>query len=226
MIHSATQTSKFRKLVRRLRSLVSSDIVEVETIAVGLLERLWHATMQEAKQGDIGRHDNETIADMMGWIALDCDQLIEILVETGWLDRSIEHRLLVHDWAEHCPAFIKKNISRWGGFLTPNDPHLSQLAATKRSSEPVSGDKTAQLSQLASTPNQTQPNQTQPNQIQPNQTKINQTKPNQTQPNQTHPNHTKLTQNIPNKIKSNHIKLKLDGVSPADRRPFPMQLHL
>jgi len=162
MIHSATQTSKFRKFVRRLRALVDSDIVELETIAVGLLERLWHATMQEAKRGDIGRHDNETIADMMGWRAQNFDELIALMVESGWLDECPENRLLVHDWAEHCPHYIKKNIGRVGGFIEPVSDHktaqLSQSAPKPSSHEEENGN----LSQSALTPNQTKHNQTKP----------------------------------------------------------------
>jgi len=167
MIHSATQTSKFRKFVRRLRALVDSEVVELETIAVGLLERLWHATMQEAKRGDIGRHDNETIADMMGWRAQNFDALIALMVESGWLDECAEHRLIVHDWAEHCPAFIKKNIGRQGGFVEPvsssKTAQMSQHAPKPSSHEEENGD----LSQNGSTPNQTKHNPTEPDPTQP-----------------------------------------------------------
>ncbi len=111
MIHSATDNPKFRKLVRRIRGLISDSFVSVEVISVGILERLWHATIRSAPKGDIGSLENEDIAEMVGWFR-DADELIEILVDCGWLDTSDEHRLVVHDWHEHAPRFVKGNVAR------------------------------------------------------------------------------------------------------------------
>lgn len=67
MIHQTTQGGKFKRLVRKLRPLLTDCPVAVETVAVGLLERLWHATIVGAMRGDIGRFDNEELAEAMGW---------------------------------------------------------------------------------------------------------------------------------------------------------------
>lgn len=123
MIHKARQNAKFRRLVRRLREplreLTASGLVDLETVVVGILERLWHETIASAPRGDIGaRMDNEEIADAAGWYG-DPQALIEILVETGWLDLSDEHRLVVHDWHEHAPGFVRGNVkANLGGFAT------------------------------------------------------------------------------------------------------------
>jgi len=80
--------------------------------AVGLLESLWHLTAQHAKDGAIGKtFTNEDIANAIGWE--DCpNNLIEALVSSGWLDMCESNRLVVHDWHEHCPEFVKGNIRR------------------------------------------------------------------------------------------------------------------
>ena len=80
--------------------------------AVGLLESLWHLTAQHAKDGAIGKtFTNEDIANAIGWES-EPDQLIDALVSSGWLDVCEVNRLVVHDWHDHCPEFVKGNIRR------------------------------------------------------------------------------------------------------------------
>lgn len=131
--------------------MVACEIVKPETIAVGLLERMWHVAIDSAPRGDIGKIDDETLAELIGWMG-DASELIELLVDTGWLDRCENHRLIVHDWPDHAPGFIKKNIARRGGF-----------AVKSSSREPFSGGKTAHVSHSGPTPNRTEHNPTKPN---------------------------------------------------------------
>jgi len=98
MIHSATECMKFKKLRSRLGL--------TKWGAVGVLELLWHFTMRNAKLGDIGKYTDEEIAISIGWED-DIDKLIDTLVDLGWLDRNDEYRLVVHDWEEHCPYWIR-----------------------------------------------------------------------------------------------------------------------
>lgn len=80
--------------------------------AVGILESLWHLTAHHAKDGAIGKtFTNEDIANAIGWDG-EPDQLIEALVSAGWLDVCEVNRLVVHDWHDHCPEFVRGNIRR------------------------------------------------------------------------------------------------------------------
>lgn len=90
--------------------------VSVELVAVGLLERLWHLAVSSAIRGDVGRFDDEEIAEMIGWHG-DSSQLIDVFVECGWLDRCDEHRLIIHDWHDHAPRHVKANAKKQGGIL-------------------------------------------------------------------------------------------------------------
>lgn len=117
MIHTATQKSKFLRLVRYLRNAMPSLPIAYETVAVGLLERLWHTTCNNAPRGDIGSLNNIDIAEMIGWHG-DADQIISVLVDIKWIDIHPQFRLTIHDWHEHAPAFIKGNVKRMGGFVT------------------------------------------------------------------------------------------------------------
>lgn len=115
MIHSTTSSGKFRRLVRKLRPMLGDLPVSVELVATGLLERLWHVGISDAFRGDIGKLDNEEIAEMVGWHG-DADEFIELLVQEKWLDRHPVHRLLIHDWHEHAPKYVKGNAAKSGGF--------------------------------------------------------------------------------------------------------------
>jgi hypothetical protein len=157
MIHTATQTAKFKRMVRKVRPLVAGMPIEPETVCVGLLERLWHATIASAFRGDIGsKMDDEEIAEAIGWSG-DSQEIITILIETGWLDRCDNHRLVVHDWDNHAPKFVKGNAARYGGIIK-------------------------QGSSLEEVPCNTSPNEIPLSDLAPNQTKQNVTKPNKTKP--------------------------------------------
>lgn len=97
MKQGTTELIKFRKLMRRLK--------ESQRGIVGLLELLWCGTAKQCPQGDIGRFPDEDIAELVDWDG-DPSELVEALVACGWLDRSAEHRLIVHDWHEHAPGYI------------------------------------------------------------------------------------------------------------------------
>lgn len=106
----AVQSIKFLRLKRRLR-LPSWQVV-------GVLESVWLFTQANAPAGDIGRHSDEDIAAHLEWDG-DASDLIAALVECGWLDRHEAHRLVVHDWHEHAPNYLKGNMAKWGkGFAT------------------------------------------------------------------------------------------------------------
>lgn len=106
----AVQCIKFLRLKRRLR-LPSWQVV-------GLLESVWLFTQSNAPAGDIGKHSDEDIAAHIEWDG-DAEQLVKDLVECGWLDRHETHRLVVHDWHEHAPNYVKGNMAKHGkGFVT------------------------------------------------------------------------------------------------------------
>jgi len=147
MKHSAPQTGKFKKLVRSLRPLIDCEAVSLDSIVVGILERLWHATIVNAPSGDIGKLDDETLCELVGWHS-DPSTLIEALIATGWLDECETHRLIIHDWNEHAPSFIKGTLSaakRKFAFQTKLDitqpsltqPNLTSMVQTKGVSKDV-----------------------------------------------------------------------------------------
>lgn len=102
---SAPQSSKFLKLKRRL-SLPHWQ-------CVGLLESLWLFTQHNAPLGDIGRHSDEDLAAAIEW-AGDATALVTALVECGFIDECDENRLVVHDWSDHAPTYLKGAMAKHG----------------------------------------------------------------------------------------------------------------
>lgn len=98
----ATESIKFKKLKMRLKLS--------HWQAVGLLESLWMFTSRNSPLGDIGKHSDEDIAAAIEWPE-EPSSLILALVDCRWLDASEEHRLVVHDWADHMPNWLKGNIA-------------------------------------------------------------------------------------------------------------------
>jgi len=99
--------------------------------AIGLLESLWMFTARNAPLGDIGRHSNEDIAVHLEWSG-DADSLILALTECRWIDESEEHRLLIHDWADHLPMWLQGNLKRHD-----KKPIVAKQAAKQATKQPA-----------------------------------------------------------------------------------------
>ncbi len=113
--------------VRRLGRRVGGQL-----IAIGVLEALWHFVAQFAPTGDVGRYQDEDIADGVFW-GEEPARLIDALVDSGWLERSETHRLIVHDWPDHCEdavhLFLARNVLL---FADGTMPRFSRLSKTER----------------------------------------------------------------------------------------------
>lgn len=158
MISTARQKSKFRSLVRRLRIALGAIPLDAETVAIGILERLWHTTANDAIRGDIGRLTNEDIAEAVGWHG-DADLLVQMLVDCRWLDAHDEYRLVVHQWHEHAPKYVKGNVTKVGGFVNSAPPNAEPLGLSLQA-EPYGVGAPTQSYPIQSNP--IQPNPTQP----------------------------------------------------------------
>lgn len=141
---------KFKRLQRRLN--------DTRRGTVGLLESLWIGVAKNCPEGDVGRFSNEEIAIMVDWEGCP-EQLVEALVECGWLDASEEHRLIVHDWAEHCPTYVRGGLAK-----QRKEPiGASYRCNLNRSEVEPIGEPKATSSEVASTiPSLTKPNQAKP----------------------------------------------------------------
>lgn len=79
--------------------------------AVGSLELIWHLTATNAPEGDIGKISDQAIESYAGWEGKP-GELIEILVELGFLDISPRYRLIIHNWHLHAPNWLKGKLKK------------------------------------------------------------------------------------------------------------------
>jgi hypothetical protein len=120
--------------------------------ANGVMERIWHYTAKYCPQGDLGRVPDEEIAEVCGWPAKAARRLVDALVTSRWLERSSTHRLIVHDWHEHCDESVKKTIRNRGlsflselsttdvrGFTQPSTTDVRQSDASGSTSTSKTG---------------------------------------------------------------------------------------
>lgn len=100
---TAPRSPKFRRLMQ------ATGLSRVE--AVGTLELLWLFTMEQAPSGDVGRWGDMDLEAELEWRG-EPGELIQALVDAGWIDRCGTHRLVIHDWADHLPEFLQKRVDR------------------------------------------------------------------------------------------------------------------
>ena len=87
--------------------------------AVGLCGAIWRFTGKHAPTGEIGLHSNEEIAIALEWTG-DPHRLVEAFVRSRLLDQvDGPERLLVHDWPEHSPRFVRAALQRKGLDFSP-----------------------------------------------------------------------------------------------------------
>lgn len=84
--------------------------VELPT-AIGHLELLWAFTAQKAPQGNIGKWPDGAIARACYWNS-NPDHFVSALVDSKFVDTHPEHRLLIHDWSEHAPRWVRAKLAK------------------------------------------------------------------------------------------------------------------
>ena len=101
---------KTRALAKQLRCNLAH--------AVGILECMWHFVARFAPAGDIGRFSDDEIAQALYWESrAGAQKLIDALVSCRWLERHETHRLIVHDWGQHCEQSVRRYLDRNGQCL-------------------------------------------------------------------------------------------------------------
>lgn len=171
---------------RRLKMMMGAPEYHV----IGLLESLWLFTAKNAPLGNVGKYTNEDIAAMVDWQG-SADELVRMLTEARWLDEHPSHRLVVHDWHDHAPNYVKANVKQhmggdWSSLRsgvvvdqsTTRSSGLSEAPSDHPSDTPKDTPKDGPSDRPSDTP--TKSSQVKPSQAQSNlKTKPRPVKPNQ-----------------------------------------------
>jgi hypothetical protein len=152
MKHLAVTLVKFKALQRLLNAPLCH--------AVGYLETLWIFAQLQARDGDLTKYSALEIA---GWVEYpgDPDEFIEALVKTRWLDR-VGDRLMIHDWDEHKPNWLKGVGSRSTGPGSGPGPEPGYRPSSAPGSEPTPPPPKPKPSLSLAKPNETMPSLAKP----------------------------------------------------------------
>lgn len=153
--------SKDHIKVKRLKRALGIPLYQ----AIGILETLYQSAAQSADDGAIGKFCNSDIALELEWEG-DPDKLIAALVEARLLDEHPEDRLVIHDWEDHAPTFLKDRLRKRKQRTCDQSGGVESDAPRTRngnSGTPRNRDGKSPL---------TQPNPTQPNQLNPNHSSV------------------------------------------------------
>jgi len=122
--------------------------------ALGTLAMLWNWTADHAIQGNIGKWPDGAIARGCSWDG-EASVLVRALVDSRWLDENADHRLLVHDWPDHCERWVKAKLVKMGKWFV----EAYAVGSTVRT---VVGSADATAPRDPTQPIQTNPNPTNP----------------------------------------------------------------
>lgn len=92
--------------------------------ALGILEALWHFVGKFTPRGNVGKFTDKQIEAWIEWTG-EPGRLVQALTETGWIDLSADHRLIIHDWHEHADSTTKKQVGRTGIGFVQTCPDMS-----------------------------------------------------------------------------------------------------
>src|SRR3990167_4085097 len=130
---------------------------------IGILEGIWLFTLKNAYLGDIGKYTDEEISFGIEYEG-DQNSLISALVDTRWLDRDDTHRLIIHNWKEHIPQYLRRKAER-NKEEFPIANHITPCLDMTNHSLATASQK-IDMAPLVK-PNLTYSNQTKPNQTKP-----------------------------------------------------------
>lgn len=80
----------------------------------GVLQSIWDFTSRECLDGSLDAFDFEELCVAIEWPQERAEELQAALIKWRWIDETSSHGLVVHDWAQHCPSWVKKRAERGG----------------------------------------------------------------------------------------------------------------
>lgn len=121
--------------------------------ALGYLTLLWDHVTEVAPRGDIGKWPDGAIAGACDYRG-NAEAFVDALVDAGWLERHDTHRLIVHDWPDHCERWVKAKLQKL---------RLEFLECYARSVEATVEPTTEEPVEASPPRDRTEPNRTEPN---------------------------------------------------------------
>jgi hypothetical protein len=117
--------------------------------AIGIMQLLWEHAGQHTPRGDIGSLPDDSIKQACCF-ARKAHILIDALVESRWIDRHDEYRLVIHDWPDHCEQSVKKWLEYNGKTFLPIYGNSREILRRKAGDSPPSREVKAKAAAVGS----------------------------------------------------------------------------
>lgn len=107
-------------------------------LAVGIVESMIALALHLCQRGDVGKFTDKQIEEWVGWTG-EPGAMVRALVECRWLDEDKDHRLVIHDWRDHAPAFVHSNADKAARKRVPEPYFINPIPPlTSKYKKPVS----------------------------------------------------------------------------------------
>jgi len=116
-----------------LAKLLGEEVVT----ARGIMESLWQMTAELAPRGNIGKFSSDQIVSALHWrgihSSLTVNEIMQAIVDAGFLDPHPEFGLLCHDWPRHCDHYVHRKLAlETLYFCDGSIPSLKRIATAQR----------------------------------------------------------------------------------------------
>lgn len=128
--------------------------------AVGYLHYLWWWALDFAQDGDLTKYEAGDIADAVLWQG-DPTELVNALIESGFLDVRDDGSLEIHDWFDYAGLLLEKR-RKDAERKRKSRQNLKASLRTPQENERMSEGCPADGAGNSTVPNSTVPNQTEP----------------------------------------------------------------
>ena len=126
--------------------------------AVGYLHYLWWWALDYAQDGDLSKYEYGDIADAVMWQG-DPIEFVNALIESGFLDKTEDDGLIIHDWFDYAGRLIEKRVANRERMRRARAKAKGECAPNVQNTNNARAGATEQNSTV---PNSTVPNHTEP----------------------------------------------------------------
>lgn len=130
--------------------------------AVGYLHYLWWWALDFAQDGDLTKYEAGDIADAVLW-QREPMEFVDALIEAGFLDKTEDDGLLIHDWFDYAGRLIEKRVANRERMRKARAKAKNESSQHVPSTNNARTGATVQNSTVPNQPNSTEQNSTPPN---------------------------------------------------------------
>jgi hypothetical protein len=141
---------------------------------LGFLGEWWGQTVEVCEDGEVTGWTPDYLSELTGLRPQVSPQVWDELVKNGWIDKTADGRLLIHDWPDHIGHYLRmkyasdsrqKLVEIWG----LHGRVYGEKSTRNQHPKPFPTDSQPNPNQIPTLPNLTRPNQTKYKDIGPQQ---------------------------------------------------------